>query len=93
MFKFKYIPTINKYLSKRIILNIEECLDDKDKLKRKHFYLRNGFKECGYKTEEYGVRYEMLYSHDYVDYSEYAKMMINYSGIEIFNMIYRKVEG
>ena len=83
----------NKYLSKRIILNIEECLDDKDKLKRKHFYLRNGFKECGYKTEEYGVRYEMLYSHDYVDYSEYAKMMINYSGIEIFNMIYRKVEG
>lgn len=82
----------NKYDDKRIILNIEECLNDKTKLKRKAFYLKNGFKECGYKTEEYGVRYEMLYSHNYVDYNEYAKMMINYSGRTIFNMIYRKVE-
>ena len=82
----------SKYEDRRIILNIEECLNDKDKLKRKAFYLKNGFKECAYKTMEYGVRYEMLYSHGFVTYEEYARMMINYSGIEVFNAIYRKVE-
>lgn len=80
---------------KRIILNIEE-IDTNDsnveeQLRRKHFYEKNGFKECGFKTEEYGVIYEMLCYGEKVTYEEYAKMMIQYSNKKLFEMNYKKI--
>ena len=68
----------NKYSDKRIILNVEEVKTEKQ-LKRKQFYIKNGFLDCGFKTMEYGVIYEMLYMNDKVSCDEYLDMMRKYS--------------
>lgn len=38
-----------QYRDKRIILNVEEVRND-EQLKRKQFYIKNGYQECGFKT-------------------------------------------
>ena len=63
------------YKNKRIILNVEEVKNTKQ-LKRKQFYMKNGYQECGFKTMEYGVIYEMLFVHHKVSCDEYLNMMI-----------------
>ena len=81
----------NSYPNHRIVLNIE-LVDNNNpiQIKRKHFYIKNGFKECGFYTEEYGVFYEMLYYHQPITYQEYEKMMRNFSGDEVFDQIYKQ---
>ena len=66
------------YSNKRIILNVEEVTNN-EQFKRKQFYLKNGYRECGFKTMEYGVIYEMLFVHDKVSCDEYLNMMRKYS--------------
>lgn len=80
----------SKYPYHRIVLNIELVDNDPIKIKRKQFYLKNGFKECGFYTEEYGVLYEMLYYNQPITYQEYEKMMRNYCGDEVFDRIYKQ---
>ena len=67
-----------QYKDKRIILNVEEVVNV-EQLKRKQFYIKNGYQECGFKTMEYGVIYEMLYVHGNVTCEEYLNMMRKYS--------------
>ncbi len=80
-----------QYPDHRLVLNIE-LVDQNNQLqvKRKNFYTKNRFKECGFYTEEYGVLYEMLYYNKPITYQEYEKMMRNYSGDEIFEQIYKQ---
>ena len=51
-------------VGKRIILNIEEldeqAENNKQRIRRKTFYEKNGFTSSGYIVNEYGERYEML---------------------------------
>lgn len=83
-----------KYKNYRLILNIEEIdennKDDQQK-KRKQFYLKNGYRECGFKTKEYGVVYEMLCLGEEVTYEEYAEMMKKYSNQTAFEKNYQKL--
>lgn len=82
---------IHKYPNHRLVLNIEVIdHNNSTQIKRKNFYLKNGFKECGFYTEEYGILYEMLYYNQPITYQEYEKMMRNYSGDEIFEQIYKQ---
>lgn len=77
----------------RLILNIEEVNHEcKETIKRKQFYLKNGFIESGFKTEEYGVVYEMLAYPTKITYPEYEAMMRKYSGDKIFEQIYKLVK-
>ena len=81
------------FVGKRLILNIEEVDGiHKERVKRKHFYCKNGFQECGFKTEEYGIVYEMLCYDRKVSYLEYEQMMCLYCGNKVYDAIYRLVE-
>ena len=82
-----------QFPNKRLILNIEE-VDElvEETSKRKHFYLKNGFIESGFKTEEYGVVYEMLAYPVAITYPEYEAMMRKYSGDKVFEKIYKLVK-
>ena len=79
------------YSNKRIILNVEEVKNN-EQLKRKQFYIRNGYQECGFKTMEYGVIYEMLYVHEKVSCEEYLNMMRKYSIPTLVNKNYSEVK-
>lgn len=72
------------YRDKRIILNIE--IDDPTsenndlRKRRKQFYLRNGYEECGFYTKEAGVVFEMLSYGGVIQYSEFESFMSHYFG-------------
>lgn len=76
-----------KYNKHRIILGIEQ-LDKSSKnyeqrIKRKEFYIKNGFKEANYTTKEKNVVFEMLYyseNNKQVTFEEYKKMMKEFFG-------------
>lgn len=82
-----------KYPGKRVILNMER-LDPKaenyeQQLQRKAFYNRNGFLECGVRSMENGVRYEMMAYSSKVPYDEFAEMMKAFLGRILFAFLYK----
>ena len=86
-----------KYDNHRIVLNIEEIdlnsNNNEQRLKRKKFYEKSGFKDLNYKVKEAGVVYETLcYSPNNVMVSkeEYMEMMKKYFGKLISKYVYRK---
>ncbi len=80
-----------KYKDKRIVLNFEEVDEKyknyKQRLNRKNFYLRNGFKDSNIKTKEFSVIYDMVYYNNNITYNEYANLMKSFLGKFIFKMI------
>ena len=88
----------NEYENYRIILNIEEIDEDsnnyKQRIKRKEFYIKNGFYDLNYTIKEVGITYEMLcYSkaNKKVTKEEYMQLMNNYFGSILFKYVYKKV--
>ena len=86
-----------KYDNHRIVLNIEEIdlnsNNNEQRLKRKKFYEKSGFKDLNYKVKEDGVVYETLcYSSNNIMVSkeEYMEMMKKYFGKLISKYVYRK---
>jgi len=73
-----------KYKGNRIILYIEEI--DKNvsnyeqRVKRKKFYEKNGFKDLQYKIREAGIYYEMLGYEGIVTKEEYEELMEKFLG-------------
>ena len=63
---------------KRVILNIE-AVDSgenrQERVKRKQFYLKNGFQDSGFQTREKHVVYDMLWYGGKVSCSEYLELM------------------
>ena len=51
------------------------------------FYLKNGFREAGYSTREYGVEYEMLYLGGNVSYEEFLALIRKYFGRTLALMV------
>ena len=87
------LDVANMFTSQRLILNIEEVdMNIIETVKRRQFYVNNGYTESGFKTEEYGVVYEMLSYRGKVTYAEYEHMMRKYSGDEVFERIYKLVK-
>ncbi len=78
---------LNHYPYHRIILNIEAG-DDEEQVKRRAFYLKNGFELADYQTIENKVIYQMLYFQGYVSKKEYFEMVIDYFGQDVFNQYY-----
>lgn len=87
-----------KYSNNRIILNIEE-IDKNSKnyeqrVKRKKFYQKNGFKDLGYTVKEGEIVYEMLcYNKDdkIVSSEEYKELMNYYLGKMLYKYVYEKI--
>lgn len=86
-----------RYEGKRLILNIE--IDDptsdnnEERKRRKQFYLRNGYEECGFYTKEAGVVFEMLSFGGKVTYEEYQALLSNYFGKILCALFLKKVEN
>lgn len=82
-----------RYPKKRIILNMERldknASNYEQQLQRKKFYNRNGFMECGVRTIEFGMRYEMMAYSGKVPYKEFAEMMREYLGNTLFVLLYK----
>ena len=80
-----------RFSARRIILNIEvvdeNCDNYEERKKRKEFYLKNGFREAGYSTREYGVEYEMLYLGGNVSYEEFLALIRKYFGRTLALMV------
>ena len=80
---------------RRVILNIEtldeECDNREERVRRKNFYLKNGFNEAGYKTRENNVLYEMLYYGGIVSEEEYSALIEKYLGKFFFKFYYKKI--
>lgn len=85
-----------RFPKRRIVLNMEK-LDEhaenyEQQLRRKAFYNRNGFLECGVRSMENGVAYEMMAYGDAVPYEEFAEMMKAYMGTLLFHIFYKAIK-
>ncbi len=83
-----------KYRDYRIILNIEE-LDEaapnyEERVRRLHFYEKNGYRLFGYTVCEIGYNYEMLGCGEFVSRKEYHELIKSFLGPVAFKIIYFK---
>lgn len=82
-----------RYSGKRIFLEIEttlkNCADLENRLRRKHFYLKNGLTECGFSVYLFGVEMEILTFNSPITYDEYIKVYRHLAGNFIANRINR----
>ena len=59
----------------------EKYSDNNLRIRRRNFYLRNGFKDNNLKTLEYGVRYDTVYhGHHQIPFEDYLGLMIHCYG-------------
>lgn len=78
-----------QYDSQPIVVEIETTKDsqDQDVHRRKAFYLRNGFYDCGCDFDLFGVRMEMLSTDRPVNFREYYSVMKEYFGKDMSRYI------
>lgn len=86
-----------KYSKHRIILSIEPLDKNSDnyeqRIKRKEFYMKNGFKDADCTIKEKNVIYEMLYYNEdgkKVGLHEFQEMMKNYFGKILYQHFYKE---
>ncbi|MCD8373100.1 MAG: GNAT family N-acetyltransferase [Clostridia bacterium] len=84
----------NKYKDYNIVLNIEELDENvenfEDRLNRKKFYEKNGFRLTGIKTIEKGVRYDLMLCGEDTTYKEFASLIKNFAGKLIYKLYFRQ---
>lgn len=78
----------NRYGNKRIFLEIESTVSDKEedhdiKIRRKHFYQRNGFGCMPYLVLLFGVEMEIMTYNGKVSYDEYHELLDKVYGEKI----------
>ena len=85
-----------KYNEHRIILSIEPVDKNSDnyrqRIKRKEFYIKNGFKEANFTIKEKNIIYEMLYynkNDKKVSSQEYHELIQNYFGKLLYHYFYK----
>lgn len=85
-----------KYNNNRIVLSIEQIEENSNnyeqRIKRKEFYIRNGFKDSNYTIKERNVTYDMLYynkNDKKVNLQEFQEMMKNYFGKILYQYFYK----
>ena len=85
-----------KYPNKKIIISIEPCdetaHDIEIRKKRKAFYLRNGYKETGYKIKLAGVIQEIIISGGEFDKAQFKRFFALYSNGTMWPHIWREAE-
>lgn len=85
-----------QYHDKRVILNIEiddpQSKNNELRHRRKQFYLRNGYVECGFYTKEVGVLFEMLSYGGTIEYAEYQALLTKYFNKVLCALFLKKKE-
>lgn len=87
-----------KYNKHRIVLSIEQLDKNsnnyKQRIKRKNFYIKNGFKEANYTIKERDIIYEMLYYNENdkkVTLQEYKELIKDYFGRILYRYFYKRI--
>lgn len=87
-----------KYREHRIILCIEPVDKNSNnyeqRIKRKEFYIRNGFKDANYTIKERGIKYDMLYYNEVdkkVTLQEFQELMKDYLGKMLYQNFYERI--
>lgn len=84
-----------KYVGNRIILNIEELDENADnndqRIKRRNFYIKNGYKASGMTMIDKVLVYEVLISGGDCTIDEYFALLKRYAGFLIFPFIKPKL--
>lgn len=82
-----------KYRNYRIILCIEPVDKNSNnyeqRMKRKNFYIKNGFKDSNYTIKEKNIIYDMLYYNKNVSLQEFQELMKNYFGKILYPYFYK----
>lgn len=85
----------NKYPNKKIIISIEPCDDNAPDIevrkRRKAFYLRNGYKETGYKMKLNGIVQEIIISNGEFKKREFCSFFILYSFGSVYPKIWKEI--
>lgn len=85
---------ITKHQNKRIILFIEpvdkRAKNYEERVNRKKFYEKNGFRDLNYLAVEKNVIYSVLGYGNSVSKKEYLSLMKNYFGKILFTLYYKK---
>lgn len=85
----------NKYPNKKIIISIEPCNDNAPDIelrkRRKSFYLRNGYKETGYKIKLNGIVQEIVISNGEFMKKEFCSFFILYSFGSAYPKIWKEI--
>ena len=83
-----------RYPNRTIFLDIEKIDEHAEnnelRLRRKNFYLRNGFSPCGLTITEFGVTYEILAFGGSLDFDEYKRFMKKFTGKLFYYLVYRR---
>lgn len=92
---FAIKEVLKKYKGKRIFLSIEP-IDKKasnypQRVKRKQFYLKNGFEQLGLKLQEGSMIYELLGVGGKVTPNEYHRLISNYMGKFLSRIVVMKI--
>lgn len=81
------------YEGRRLVLEIErtdcEAENHEERVRRKHFYLKNGMSELGYQVLLFGVEMEMLSNQADVGFQEYLDLYIHVFGERIRDHVKR----
>ena len=78
------------YQKERLFLEIESTVDQNPlKLKRKNFYLKNGFKVLDFEVMLFGVRMELLSDGSIISYEEYFNIYRHLFSSYDLNKIYK----
>lgn len=75
---------VRHYEGRRMILEIETTMQSADnmeeRLRRKHFYHKNGMTDLGYMADLFGVRMEMLSNGTDITFEEYLELYVKTYG-------------
>ena len=81
------------YPKNKIIVSIEPCVDNaanlEQRLKRKDFYIRNGYRETGYSMKLAGQEQEILISKGLFDKRKFIAFFIIYSSCTTIPKIWK----
>ena len=87
----------DEFPDKKTGLNIEipdgKSANNEQRIKRKNFYLKNGFTECDFTMKERGVLFETLSSGGLFTREEFQNLMKNYFGPRVYRKYYEFPEN
>lgn len=85
-----------RYPDRKIIVSIEPCSENAPdievRLRRKDFYLRNGFRETGYMMKLNGVVQEIIISNGEFDKKQFRAFFAAYSNGTVWPRIWKQTE-
>ena len=83
------ITIVKEFYNDSDIQNKLNSNNYKQRIKRKNFYIKNGFKDANYTIKERNIIYDMLYCNKKVTLQEFQELIKNYFGKILYLCFYK----